>query len=1050
MLFSNLVYFGLFSVLILLNAGLTALGTPNGAFGGRFSADRLAARGDSEPQNGGSTQTSASTKTVRAWFPDGTIRETVISVPTRRIRPTRTLMTIPANGKDGGPTTQTTTSTASKPSKVAAADPKLAQVTIRAVLKFPDGARVPAGATLEVLRESISTDVVGEKGVAEFAVAPGTYDLAVSDAGIYELLVPRLVVPANATRVIEQTFTLNAVWLNGTVHGPSNEPVQSMVTANFCPFWLISCSTFHELVLFTDTSGEFTARVSRGFYSSIVASSLLTNVPYVYTRFPDRSIKSSADITITLEKGFVISGLFGRGDGIDGPFPDLSVYFLSDRVPGKPNVGDANSIDSFVFTTETNGSFRALLPAGTYSVSAFDQWVGQDIRDELVLPRLVVSSDMTIGPFTFRYGKLRVRIMDGTTRRPPPYGYFGVFVRLFSGASSSLEVQNASTLVSGFLDPVILEPGNVTIELTAYAPWVDPWPVKAVVVSGKTTTVTIWLPAHRKITGFFRYPNGTRFIHPFSVVARRARDPGFDKLYYSSVRAPEGKYEVIATPGSYSLYFIMNWLPDGWMSYDVGVSSSNCCGYYPLRRSVALGAKTDTFAPLTIPVYPIEVSTVDETGALVFVEGKLHAMFKVPGTGQELEASCSLSGGRETFMTLAGTYHEIVFTPFEPFDGTIVPALVKLTDFSLVGKLKLPITVRQPRVATLVATVLMRSGKPCGFCEVVALNTDFSFVGTTDATGRAKLKVRVGTYNVTVFAQLAPGADVQDIDVGSGILISGSITRTFRLPRETAYSGTVIDPRGKGVPNVIVSVGGFETWTDASGRFVLRGLFPSKLRSSTVMLTRMNPKGDVIYNVELGEQDLTKSSMRKLLLPYLVPLTGRMSSTHRMQSVELRVDNGDSIIPLREQRASLRLPDLSFKFDLWPGYDYRLLADVGTEKSRCRDLVLWPKFFSRNGTQIQKDLQLRFVELKGTLTTPDKKPLVDYRIEATHISWWGILPACYAAGVTDSHGSFSFPVIAGNYTLVVKAPMGNATLPVEFDDQVVGATGLIKSYIIAV
>lgn len=142
------------------------------------------------------------------------------------------------------------------------------------------------------------------------------------------------------------------------------------------------------------------------------ASPNANNTGYSKTSLLDRTILTNVNIPITLRKGFTVSGRVRWGDGItaaESSGATIDLHFISETYQGdlgRRNLPyEPNEIEWFVIRAGLDGTFRAVIPAGAYSVEILESGGGiLDPRTELVVPRLLVTKNTVIGPYVLRYG----------------------------------------------------------------------------------------------------------------------------------------------------------------------------------------------------------------------------------------------------------------------------------------------------------------------------------------------------------------------------------------------------------------------------------------------------------------------------------------------------------------------------------------------------------------------------------------------------------------------------------------------------------------------
>lgn len=1043
------------------------------------SAHALLRRGGSEPTWKGwnSTTTVKSMTTIRAWMPDGSIGLVEVPAdPTSTQSLTLSKPTTTTTVKDKGwipildtsaIPTMTVQPTLTEVPPTATLTPTLAPTptispgmkTIRLTLKFEDGTPLPDGAYLET--PGIWAEVRGGQGVAsEFGLSPGTYRLTVTDTGLYQILEPPLIVPSGLASLIERTYTVPAVILRGSIKGTSGEPIPgAILTAVVCPTWNVQCPFGGaRFAAVAGANGIFRARVSRGTFSNLIASPNTNNTVYSKTPLSDRVISTDVNIPITLRKGFTVSGRVRRGDGItaaESSGASIDLRFVSETYQGDTAYlpYDLYDIEWFVVRVNADGTFRTMLPAGGYSVEIIENGGGiLGPRTELVIPRLQVTKNTVIGPFVLRYGKLRIRIVDGATGKPPTSGELTLHA-IDRWLNGNLAYVAPKPGWNGFVGTLVSGPGSMYLDVTGDKPWIHPCPeLTAKIVAGKTTTVICWIPATRRIFGTVRSSTGSviNTLGSSLLAAQRTSEKDGFNPYCSEIQA-NGNYRIAAPPGSYQISLVLSSLTGGWMSY-----------YYaglqlPLRRSVPLGAINDTKTDLTIPSYSLELVTVDGDGKLLNISGTFSA-FYVLSDGNSTAAMRSISEwdlGRSKMMALAGRYWGASFTALTNLDNAAAYTPVMIPDFKLDKDVTITVVLKRPKQAILWGTILLASGLPCKSCEFEATTSGLSFTARTGRTGKFWLEVRAGSaYNFSANARLGVGAtdpSIYQLDLGRNVTISKSTALVFHLPRPVSYRGIVVDSKGKAVPNAWIRISGangmnFEATSTMDGRFKFTGLPKFAFPEARVVVLVLNPANQIMYSVDCGQRRITPGTTDRIVIPPLVRLSVQISSPYPMKGLRLRAFNDYDRIGPYDQK--VYRPAVNSAFDLPAGHDYNVLGDLTTTTSRCTNIELLSNFTAKPGTTHRRDIKVPLVLWKGTVTSSSKKPLAGYIVQGAPNGWYrSENGTCLSAAVTDSTGSFRFPVIAGSYFLTISGPFGNPWSPVVIGNQNVGASGLVASYV---
>lgn len=1009
--------------------------------------------------------------TIRAWGPDGQIQ--LVEVPardaptnTRPLPATTTKTTSIDQGNKGWISTKES-ATLLTPSATFTLAPSLTEsisltptfyptetvpvgsATIRVTLRFEDKTPLPKGAELELLNGGTEGVILASDGVvSDFGLPNGTFRLVVRDSGIYQILEPAIVVPQTPGILIQKTYTVPTVLFRGSIKGTLGEPMPNAVLEGLvCPTWLVLCAfDGFPFAAVAGSDGTFRARVSPGSLAHMVAYPKQSGGIYQTTPIPNRKITTNVNLPIILRKGFAISGRITRGDGLSASAAgsELYVSFIPESYLGNPN----EYKNEHGIPVAKNGTFRSYLPADAYSVLAWEVLGVFDQRTELLIPRLVVRKDSVIGPFVLRYGKLRIRVVDGATGKPPTSGEFSVSVTDRLGGIN-MATFSSKPGWSGFLGILASAPGKLTVEIGASKPFVDPNPATAVLVAGKTATVNLWLPVTHKITGFLRSPSGAVItgIPSGAISATRTSDV-FGVAPLTADIQSNGRYTIVAPPGSYRVFLIPGSFSVGWMNYGSGWGFS-----YELRRSVAVGAVNDTQTDLVIPSYSIQVITVDGGGKPLVIAGDFVTIFVLAG-GNETQGSMYTTNpgkGTSKALALAGLYKDIEFYPFESLGAPVAYAPVKIPDLELTKDTVIRIVLPTPKIAVVKGTLLLSSGKPCKACNIYARNGVGEFGETTDASGKFNIDVRAGgTYNFTAIARLVddPGAVVvYELELAVGVTITKETAVSYKLPAAVSYVGLVVDAAGKPISGAEVAVtgekGGYHNAkTVANGRFSFVGLPGFRFPSARVTVQVFNLLDQPLYIVDLGTRRIKDGLVDRLVIPPKVVLGGQIASPVPLKV--LRIFTG-GVIP---QDPRVLTSTFKYAFDLAAGNNYSILADLNTATSRCMNVELLGNLTARPGSPIGRDLKVPLVMWKGTVTTRSKKPLAGYVIETESDQWQGFYTAaCKAIAVTDSTGSFKVPVIDGNYTLTVGGPPGNPWGPVVFGNQVVAGNGLMRSYI---
>lgn len=754
-----------------------------------------------------------------AWLPDG--RLGTVQVPVR------------------GPETT--------PPPPALADVK--NYPVKLTLLFTDHAFVPTGAVIEASGAGVSV-VVGSRGLAALQLPAGRHQLLLRAPGILERLNPPIFIPVGSSPVI-RNYSVPFFWLRGSVRGPSNEVVAgAIIQGIFCPTWLVTCgkSSDKQFAAIAGPAGGFRARVSRGYFSSIIARPP-PNTPalYVATALKPRTITNNSPFPAILQKGFIVSGRIVRGDGVQAlNLPPPMIRFVSEKYPGY--IGDweavGDDINSFVVAPSRSGKFAVVLPVGAYTLQAHESGAPLEPRSELLVPRLVVNSNISMNTIALRYARLTIRAIDVATGKPPIGGFFLVSIhRGFAKIASSFV--DVTSDFNGTLGTLFLAPGTVQVVASFFKPWgaeTGPCgtdgPKEVSLVGGQVETLITRLPiCRRRLSGSLRYPNGTLFTGlDFSLVARDS-----DSSFATTV-TPDGKYSFRVTPGTYDIAISLSlFMGSDWLTYATGKVD------YPFRR-VVVNPSNDTVEDIVPPIHRTEVSTVDSNGTQISVPATLNGYLDLPDRSRVF---AFFSVGRffdePKRWAVDGVYREVKFQFSKFDDDPSLPGRIRLPDFVLDRDRNFRMVFEREQVLVVNGTLLRGSGSPCINCLVVAESEDgFKVSVKTGSDGGFVVRVRRGIYNITSTARLADGGPfIATITVASHFAISGDIKPTWRLPRAVSYTAAVVDASGKPATNAYLAINVPETNLSVTryspnGRFVIHGLPANQVRWALVTVWLAN------------------------------------------------------------------------------------------------------------------------------------------------------------------------------------------------------------------
>lgn len=175
-----------------------------------------------------------------------------------------------------------------------------------------------------------------EDGTAVLEVVPATYTLSATDGKVMVAVSSSITVTSGGSKTSSVTvYDSKEITVSGVPSG-------TLITVMSLGF-----------VASSSTSTTFEVPVSGGSTSEIYTAYAVVDgkVYYGYT--------TGSSITMTSSSGYTIDGTVEDSDG--------------DTVSGATVVYILNSVEYFIFNTDENGAYSAVLPAGSYSVYVYDE-----------------------------------------------------------------------------------------------------------------------------------------------------------------------------------------------------------------------------------------------------------------------------------------------------------------------------------------------------------------------------------------------------------------------------------------------------------------------------------------------------------------------------------------------------------------------------------------------------------------------------------------------------------------------------------------------------
>ncbi len=388
--------------------------------------------------------------------------------------------------------------------------------------------------------------------------------------------------------------------------------------------------------------------------------------------------------------------------------------------------------------------------------------------------------------------------------------------------------------------------------------------------------VDLVLPTALKLTGTIVDADGK----PAELVRVVASDPVtgvevFDRTYQA------GRYDMRLPAGTYTVV-VFGKSPGPFERRNPRIPEAG-----ELVRLEGLSVRSDTIQNITLPVFSILSGVVRDSQG-ISLQGVTVSICR--GTHQGIcdeLADEAFSG--QVFTDEAGAFRLFLVPGIYDVvadaerDRGVVPTRVE--DLEVMRDRTLEMVL--PAGFFLTGIVVDADGQPVEDADVVALDptTGILRLDDTDAAGRYRMRLPVGTYTVSVYLEAFVNAVLGKLFAGEpiirleGVSVTADTVQEIRLPALLRLSGFVRDPKGAPVVGASVQarrlseIFGFdstkETQTDDMGAYSL-SLIPGTYE---VQIDPPSTRQDLLRR-ELEEVEVRMDRSMDVLLPTAIRLTG--------------------------------------------------------------------------------------------------------------------------------------------------------------------------------